>query len=142
MDTSAEQILQKISFIEKDIELHKSILLSIPKGKEDEMEEVVRTIAELKTRADALKRSIAEVDPEVYQRVVKLEQSSEEFRKLTENKNLTTVISLDHHKECLLKLKDGTRLECLVKALADDGIWTVLTIDGDTRQFDAKEVIE
>ena len=106
------------------------------------MEEVIRTIAELKKRADDLKRSIEEVDAEVHGRVIKLEKASEEFRKLTASKNLTEVVSLDHHKECLVKLTDGTELECLVKALADDGIWTVLTLDGDVRQFPISEVIE
>jgi hypothetical protein len=32
-------------------------------------------------------------------------------------------------------LNDGTRLDCLVKAEEENGNWTVLTIEGETKEY-------
>ena len=140
MAAKGELILQKISFLEKDIELHKQILVSIPEGREEEMEKVIRTIAELKGKVEELKASIAEVDPEMFDQVRKLEKATAEFSRLAAEKQFETVVTLDHSHECFLDLTDGSRLECLVKARERSGDWLVLTLGGEVRQVEKKDL--
>lgn len=140
MSQTVEQILQKISFLEKDMELHKSILASIPAGKEDEMEEVIGTIVELKKKIETEKESIKDVDPEMYEQIQKMETASQRFREIAEQKEFQTIVTLDHSRECYIDLKGGERLECLVKAQDKDGDWTVLTVDGETLELPADKI--
>lgn len=141
MHQKAEQILQKIGFIERDIELHKNILASIPEGQEKEMEDVIRKIVEMKERVEELKLSINEIDPEVYDRVQKLEAATIEFQQMAAGRNLARVDTLDQNPECSISLKSGMRVECLVKAQDDKGCWLILTVEGDVRQYQMDEVI-
>lgn len=140
MAAKGELILQKISFLEKDIELHKQILASIPTGQEEEMEKVIKTIAELKEKIEGLKASIEEADPEMFAQVQKLEKATAKFREIAAEKQFETVVTLDQSRECYLDLTDGSRLECLVKAREGSGDWTVLTLDGEVRQLARNDV--
>lgn len=140
MSEQVQQILQKISFLEKDMELHKNILATMQESRTAEIEEVIGNIVELKERIAGLKESIKEVDPEMYSQITKMEQASAKFRKLAEEKPFQNVVTLDHAGECLLSLKGGEQLECLVKAQDADGNWTVLTIDGETLEYPASSV--
>ncbi|WP_163339098.1 hypothetical protein [Desulfopila sp. IMCC35008] len=140
MSQTVEQILQKISFLEKDMELHKSILASIPAGKEAEMEEVIKTIVELKNKIETAKESIKDADPAMYEQIQKMEEASKRFRDIAETKEFQTVVTLDHSRECYVDLKSGKRLECLVKAQDKDGGWTVLTVGGETMELPADKV--
>lgn len=135
MSITVEQILQKISFLEKDMELHKTILASIPEGKEEEMEEVIGTIVELKKKIEVEKESIQDVDPEMYEQIQKMELASAKFREIAAKKEFQTVLTLDHSRECYIDIKGGERVECLVKAQDKDGDWTVLTIDGEIMEL-------
>lgn len=142
MSAQVEQVLQKINFIERDIELHKNILVSLPENKEAEMEEVIRKIVQMKERVDELKRSIAEIDPEVHGQIMKLEEGTKKFQELAASRNFQQVITLDQAGECRIDLVDGRQVECLVKALDDRGGWTGLTHDGEVVEFSVEEVME
>lgn len=141
MTAKGELILQKISFLEKDIELHKNILASIPAGQEKEMENVIKTIVGLKEKVNGLKASIEKEDPEMFLQVQKLEKGTAKFKELAEQKQFEVVITLDQSRECFLDLSDGSRLECLVKAREKSGDWTVLTFDGEVGFYAAKDVL-
>lgn len=140
MATQTEQILQKISFLEKDMELHRNILAAIPTGKEDEVEDVLRRIVEIKGKIEGLKHSLAEVDPEMHEQIKKLEKATSAFKKIASERQFQEVVSLDHSHECFLDLVDGRRLECLVKARDLAGNWVVISLEGDTMEFNAGEV--
>lgn len=137
-----EQVLQKINFIEKDIELHKNILVSLKEDQKKEMEEVIHKIVGMKERVDELKRSIAELDPEVHAQIMKLEAATAKFREMAEARNLHQVVTLDQVGECRIDLLDGRQFDCLVKALDDAGNWIGLTQDGEVLEFAAEEIME
>lgn len=142
MGDSVEQVLQKIHFIERDIELHKNILVAIPQDQTEEMEKVIHQIVQKKERVDELKRSIAEIDPAVHAHIIKLEDGTRKFQDLAATKNFQQVATLDQGGECVVNLVDGTRVECLVKALDDRGGWTALTHDGEVMEYAAEEVMD
>lgn len=142
MGEKVGQVLQKIHFIERDIELHKSILVSIPEDQKEEMEKVICEIVKMKERVDELKRSIAEIDPVVHAHVIKLEEGTRKFRELSTTRKFLQVVTLDQHGECRVDLVDGTQVECLVKALDDRGGWTGLTHDGEIVEYGSEEVMD
>lgn len=142
MSEKVEQILQKIHFIERDIELHKNILMSIPKDQEKEMERVIGEIIRLKERVAGLKGSIAEVDPEVHAMVLRLEDGTKKFQELAQEKDFRQVYTLDQLGECVINLVDGSQIECLVKALDARGGWVGLTRDGEVVEYGPEEVME
>ena len=142
MSEKVEQVLQKIHFIERDIELHKNILVTIPEDQQEEMEKVIREIVRMNERVDELKRSIAELDPAVHAHILKLEEGTRKFQELAATKNFQQVVTLDQSGECRVDLVDGTQVECLVKALDDRGGWTGLTHDGEVMEFSAAEVMD
>lgn len=142
MEANVATVLQKINFIEQDIELQKNILAAIPTGQDDEVEQVIRKITQLKEKVAELKDSIQELDPVEHARILKLETATERFRELAQGKTFTQVITLDQHRQCEMQLKDGTKVECLVMARDEKGGWTVLTIAGDTCEYVAHEVLQ
>ncbi len=139
MNGKAEVILQKIGFIETDIELQKQIAASIPEGNEDEVREVLEKIVRMKEEVETLKASIEKVDPEAHARIMTLEKATEKFKEIARDKKFAEVITLDHSKECSVRLKDDTVVDCLVAARDEAGDWTVLTLDGETREYRADE---
>lgn len=141
MGQKANNILQKIDFLEKDMELQKQILFSIPEEDKEEAEAVLKTIASLKEQILELKRSIREVDPEAYERVMALEKATAEFKRIAAEKKFVAVATLDQHRECSVTLQDGTVLECLVTAQTENGDWTLLTLDGELMELSADEVV-
>lgn len=134
-------IYQKIHFIERDMELHKTILANIPFDNKREIEETIGKIAQLKNSAVELKKSIQEVDSEEYERVQKLEVSTAKFREIAANTTFSQLITLEYHHQCSLQLKNGAVLECLVIAEDQDGNWTVITVDGDIAGYASEEVV-
>ena len=139
MKGNVEAIIQKITFIETDIELQKQILASIPEGREDEVRTVLEKIVGLKEKVKTLKASIKEIDPAEYERIATLEKAADKFKEISKGKTFTRVITLDHNRECTLRLADDTDLECLVMAEDEKGNWTVLTMAGETREYAAGE---
>lgn len=142
MAESVELVLQKINFIEKDIELHKNILVSLKDEQKEEMEDVIKKIVGMKERVEELKRSIAEIDPEVHAQILKLEEGTKKFQDLAAEKEFHQVFTLDQLGECRVDLVDGRQFECLVKALDSKGNWTALTHEGEVLEFAGEEVME
>lgn len=142
MSEKVNQILQKIHFIERDIELHKNILMSIPKDQETEMERVIGEIVRMKDRVAELKGSIAEIAPEVHAQVLRLEEGAQKFQDLAKEKKFQQVYTLDQLGECVINLVDGSQIECLVKALDGCGGWAGLTHDGEVVEYGPEEVME
>ena len=142
MSEKVEQVLQKIHFIERDIELHKNILVAIPQDQQGEIEKTIREIVRMNERVAELKRSIAELDPVVHAHILKLEEGTRKFQELGMTKNFQQFVTLNQSNECRLDLVDGTRVECLVKALDDRGGWTGLTHDGEVVEYTAEEVMD
>ena len=140
MKEKVKTILQRINFIETDMELQKQILFSIPKENKEEMKEVLQKISELKNKISDLKESINKIDPKEYQKIIRIEKSAADFKKATLNRKLVDVKTLNNDGECSLTLKDKTVYECLVTAKDEFGDWVILTIDGRTMEFSKKEV--
>lgn len=135
---SSEQvkgILQKINFIETDMDLQKQILLSIPSKEKGEMEKVIRKIARMKQQIDDLRMEIKKIDEDEYNKIIAIEHAAEEFRRIAETKQFVQVNTLNESGECFITFNDGTRLDCLVTAKEENGNWTVLTLDGETKEY-------
>ncbi len=135
MSLNAKEILQKINLIETDMNLQKQILFSIPSDDKEEMQEVMIKIKTLKDQIEGLQQTLKEIDPEEYKRIKIYEKAVAKFKQIAAAKTLSEVIPLNDTGECRLSLKDGSEHECLVKALDENGIWTVLTMEGETLEF-------
>lgn len=137
MGTTTKGLLQKINFIEADMELHKQILFSIPKDDVGEMKKIIDTIAGQKQQIQDLRGQIKKTDPEEYQRIIAIEQAAQTFQQISRGKQFVRVNTLNEQGQCFITLNDGTRLECLVAAQEENGNWTVMTIDGETKEYPA-----
>ena len=135
MSTDIKGLLQKINFVEADMELHKQILFSIPSENKAEMEKVVKTIAELKQQINDLRNQIKEMDIDEYNKIIAIEQAAEKFRQISKDKKFSSVSTLNEDHQCFITFNDGTRLDCLVAAKEDNGNWTVLTLGGETKEY-------
>lgn len=135
MKERVKGLLQQINFIETDIDLQKQILFSIPSDQKDEMEKVIKKISGQKQQIQDLRKMIQEIDPEEYNRIIAIEQATEKFRTLAAEKKFEKVHTLNEQGECFVTLNDGTRLDCLVAAKDDGGNWTVLTLEGETKEY-------
>jgi len=135
MSAKVKELLQKINFIETDMELHKQILFSIPSDNKAEMEKVVDTIAGLKKQISDLREQIKETDEDEYNKIIAIEQAAVLFREISRDKKFAQVNTLNEDRECFITFNDGTRQDCLVAAKEENGNWTVLTIDGKTKEY-------
>lgn len=140
MSTKTKGLLQKINFIETDMELHKQILFSIPKDDIPEMEKIIDTIAGQKQQIQDLRVQIKETDPEEYQRIIVIEQATQTFRQISRDKKFVQVTTLNEDGQCFIRLNDGKTLECLVAAREENGNWTVMTLEGETREYPADQI--
>lgn len=135
MKDRVKGLLQKINFIETDMDLQKQILFSIPTDDKDEIKKVMNTIARQKGEIHELRQKIKEVDEDEYNRIITLEQATEKFRQLSRDKKFVQVNTLNEEGECFVTLNEGSRIDCLVAAKDENGDWTVLTIDGETKEY-------
>jgi len=135
MITDVKGLLQKINFIEADMELHKQILFSIPSENKTEMEKVVNTIADLKNQIHDLRDQIKEMDEDEYNRIIAIEKAADKFREIARDKKFVQVNTLNEDRQCFITFNDGTRQDCLVAAKEENGNWTVLTLEGETREY-------
>jgi len=135
MSTKVKGLLQKINFIQTDMELHKQILFSIPSDNKAEMEKVVNTIAGHKKQISDLRGQIKEIDEDEYDKIIAIEQAADQFREISRDKKFVQVNTLNEDHNCFITLNDGTRLDCLVVAKEENGNWTVLTIKGETKEY-------
>lgn len=128
-------ILQKINFIETDMDLHKQILLSIPSKETAEMEKVVKKIVGLKQQIEDLRTEIKITDEDEYNRIIAIEHAAQKFSQISKDKKLIQVNTLNETGECFITFNDGTRLDCLVAAKEENGNWIVMTLDGETKEY-------
>lgn len=135
MSTDVKGLLQKINFVEADMELHKQILFSIPSENTAEMEKVVITIADLKQQISDLRDQIKEMDEAEYNKIIAIEQAADKFRQIAKDKKFVQVNTLNEDRQCFVTFNDGTRLDCLVAAKEENGNWTVLTLEGETKEY-------
>ncbi|WP_300465256.1 hypothetical protein [Desulfobacula sp.] len=135
MRSKIKGLLQKINFIETDMELHKQILVSIPSDNTAEMETIVRKIADQKQQINALRLDIKSLDEDEYNKIIAIERAAGIFRQIARDKKYVQVNTLNETGECFITFNDDTRLECLVAAKEENGNWTVLTLEGETKEY-------
>ncbi len=135
MKEHVKGLLQKINFIETDMELQKQILFSIPSDQKDEIKKVLDMIASQKQQINELRGKIKEIDEDEYNRIITMEEATTKFRKLSQDKKFVKVHTLNEEGQCSVTLNDGTKIDCLVAAKDEEGNWTVLTIDAETREY-------
>jgi len=135
MSAKIKGILQKINFVEADMELHKQILVSIPADNKVEMETIISKIADLKKQINALRQQIKKIDEDEYNKIIAIERAAETFRKIAIDKKFVRVNTLNESGVCFITFNDGTRLDCLVTAKEENGNWTVLTLEGETKEY-------
>jgi Fe2+ transport system protein B len=135
MATDVKGLLQKINFVETDMELHKQILFSIPSENTAEIKKVVNTIADLKQQIQDLRDQIKQTDEAEYNKIIAIEQAADHFRQIAKDKKFVQVNTLNEDRHCFITFNDGTRQDCLVAAKEENGNWTVLTLEGETREY-------
>jgi len=135
MSAIIKGLLQKINFIETDMDLHKQILLSIPSDNKSEIEKVIKKIADQKKQINELRLEIKKNDEDEYNKILAFENAAEAFQQLSKNKKFVKVNTLNETGACFITLNDGTRLDCLVAAKEGNGNWTVLTLAGETKEY-------
>lgn len=135
MSIKVKGLLQKINFIETDMDLHKQILVSIPSENKAEIETVIKKIADQKKQINALRLEIKKTDEDEYNKIITIEKAAETFRKISRDKKFVQVNTLNESGVCYITFNDGTRLDCLVAAEEENGNWTVLTLAGETKEY-------
>ncbi|WP_300669564.1 hypothetical protein [Desulfoluna sp.] len=136
------EVMQRIILLEKDLDLQKHILQSIPSGEEEQSREVLATIADIKKKIEACHGEIKALDPEEFARMARFEDAAASFKAAAEGREFVTVIDLNTHPECRIETSEGRALDCLVKAQDTTGQWLIMTVDGEVMSFDADQVVE
>ncbi len=137
MSDRVKTLLQQINFIEIDMDMQKQILVSIPSDAKADIEATILKIAEMKKQVEELRNRIKEADEDEYNKMVAIERAADEFKRIAKTKKFTLVNTLNESGECYITLTDGTRLDCLVAAREENGNWTILTLDGETKEYPA-----
>ncbi|MCF6249592.1 MAG: hypothetical protein L3J69_19880 [Desulfobacula sp.] len=135
MSDNAKTLLQQINFIEADMDLHKQILLSMPSENKADIEVVIKKIADQKKQINDLRLQIKEIDVDEYNNIIAIERAAETFRQIAKTKKFVLVNTLNETGECYITLTDGSRLDCLVAAKEENGNWTIMTVDGETKEY-------
>ncbi|MBU8912138.1 MAG: hypothetical protein KOO65_12790 [Desulfobacterales bacterium] len=135
MSAKIKGILQKINFIETDMELHKQILVSVPADDKTEMETIISKIADQKQQINELRQQIKKIDEDEYNKIIAIERAADVFRQISKDKKFVEVNTLNESGVCFITFNDGTRLDCLVTAKEKNGNWTVLTLEGETKEY-------
>ncbi len=137
-----QALLKKINYIEADLDIQRQILFSIPSAKKAEIEKVIGLIAARKKEIDTLRQKLRELDPAEYERILVFEVAVDKFKKIAAGSPFQAIVNRNINEECALALQNGEPLECLIKACDENGNWTVITLEGEIRQFPAGEVAE
>lgn len=137
-----QALLKKINYIEVDVEIQKQILFSIPSNQQKEMETTLSLIATKKKEIEALRQELHKHDPEEFAQIVRFENAVAEFRKIAQKKPFQSIINRNVNEECFLSLHNGAKVDCLIKACDHEGSWTIITINGEIKQFPAAAVAE
>ena len=99
------------------------------------MEQLVNKIAGLKQQIMGLRQEIKEIDKSEYDKIIAIENGTKKFQELSKDKKYILVNTLNESGECFITLNDGTRINCLVTAKEENGNWTVLTLEGDAKEY-------
>jgi len=135
MSEKIKGLLQKINFIETDMEVHKQILVSIPSENKSEIKTIISKIAGQKHQINELRQQIKKIDEDEYNKIIAIEKAAQVFRQIAKNKKFVQVNTLNESGVCFITFNDGTRLDCLVTAKEENGNWTVLTFEGETKEY-------
>ena len=141
-NSKTHDLLRKINYIEADVEIQKQVLCSIPSAQKDEMEKTIKIIAGKKEEIEKLRLEIKAIDPDEYQRIIVFENAINQFKKLATEKKFESIVSRNVNEECSLELKEGSNMECLLKASDANGDWTIITMEGEVLQFEGEAVAE
>jgi len=139
---TTQDLLKKINYIEADIEIQKQILFSIPSKEKGQMEKTIKIIAEKKEEIEVLRQEIQATDPEEFQRIVVFEEALAQFKTIAMETKFESILNKNVNEECALQLRDAPAIECLIKACDSNGNWTIITLEGEIRQFPQKDVAE
>ena len=134
------EVMQRITFLEKDLDLQKHILRALPTGEEEQGREVLRTIADIKGKIDACRLEIKALDPDEYDRMIRFEGAATAFKEAAEGREFVSVVDLNTHVECRIETVDGASIDCLVKARDTSGEWLIMTVDGEVMTLAADQV--
>jgi len=135
MSAKVKALLQKINFVETDMEMQKQILFSIPTDNKSEIEKLINKIADLKKQIKDLRLEIKNIDENEYDKIIAIEKGTKKFQELSRDKKFIHVNTLNESGECFITLNDGTRIDCLVAAKEENGNLTILTLEGEAREF-------
>ncbi|MCG8473374.1 MAG: hypothetical protein MI742_16165 [Desulfobacterales bacterium] len=141
MKERVSEIMQKIGLLEKDLDLQKHILKATPTGSEDQARETLATISHLKEKIEAYRQEIKAIDPEEYEQMIRFEASTARFKEEAKGRDFVSVTDLNTSMECQIEKKDGTMVQCLVKAQDATGEWLIMTVDGEVMALDAESVV-
>lgn len=139
---TTQDLLRKINYIEVDLEIQKQILFSIPSDQKNEMEKTIALIAEKTKEIDSLREEIKAVDPDEYHRIMIFEKAINTFRELASKTTFESIVSREMGGDCILELTDAANIECLIKACDAEGQWTIITLDGEVKQYTNGQVNE
>ncbi len=137
-----EALLKKINYIEAELDIQKQILFSIPSAQKAEMEKTITQIAARKKEIEALRQELKEHDPAEYDRILIFEKVVAEFRQIALDTPFQAIINRNVNEECFLALQNGKQVDCLIKACDNEENWTVITLDGQIKQFPSVDVAE
>lgn len=136
------EVMRRITFLEKDLELRKHILRATPTGDEAQSRETLAIIADIKEKIEACRQEIKALDPEEYHRMIRFEEAAVTFKEHAKGREFVTVIDLNTHHECRIETVEGKGIDCLVKAQDTGGEWLVMTVEGDVILFSPDQVVE
>jgi biotin-(acetyl-CoA carboxylase) ligase len=106
------------------------------------MEKTISLIAAGKKEIELLREEWKEIDPVEYARIIRFENTLTEFKKIAAANPFQSVVNRNVHEQCSLLLQGGDQVECLIKACDRKGNWTIITTDGEIRQYAAANVAE
>lgn len=142
MKKSVQSLLKKINYIEAEIEIQKQILFTLSSAQKVEIEKIVKNIAREKKHIEELRLQIKKIDPEEFNKLIRIEKSVAAFQKLSTGKKFTSVESMTLEKPCVITDSEGNSIECLVKACDEQGDWTVISLKGDLITLRNSEVLK
>ena len=136
-----QDLLKKINYIEAEVEIQKQILFSLPSDHKDEIKEVLEKIAEAKKQINQLREEIENISPGEFQKIINIENGLAQFREIAATKKFIAIENITVESACWIKCKDGKEYSCLIKASAENGDITVLTVDGEVLEFTHDEIV-
>ncbi len=107
MSEKIKGFLQKINFIETDMEVHKQILVSIPSENKSEIKTIVSKIAGQKHQINELRQQIKKIDEDEYNKIIAIEKAAQVFRQIAKNKKFVQVNTLNESGVCFVTFNNA-----------------------------------